>query len=1318
VIDANQAGDANYNAATQVQQSFAVSKNNQTITFASTAPGGAVVAGPTYTVTATASSGLPVAFTIDASAASVCSITGSTVSFIGAGTCVIDANQAGDANYNAAPQAQQSFAVGKGNQTITFTSTAVGAAVGGPTYTVTATASSGLPVTFTIDASAASVCSITGSTVSFIGAGTCVIDANQPGNGNYNAAPQAQQSFAVAKGNQTISFTSTAPAGAQFNGSTYTVIATATSGLAVSFTIDASATSVCSISGSTVSFIGAGTCVIDANQAGDANWNAAAQAQQSFAVAKADQSITFTSTPPSPAFVNGGYTVVATASSGLAVTFSAGTPAVCTVSGATITFVGAGMCVIDADQSGNSNYNAAPQAQQTFVVNKNDQTITFTSTAPANAKVGGSTYTVSASATSGLAVTFTIDAASAGACTIAGSVVSFVHATTCIIDANQAGNAAYNSAPQVQQSFAIAKGDQTISITSTVPAFGSATAAGAPHTYTVTATTTSGLAIVVTIDGTSSAGACSVASPTVTFGANAGTCVIDIGQPGNADWNAAPSLQQSTVVEIPATAVDESHAVTGNVAIAAATSVLSNDSGTNIAIRSYGATGVEQNSIGTATSTAQGGTVTLVAAGTYNYDPPANFTGTDTFAYKIGNDLSATSTGTVTLNVSDRIMVVATAGVGAADCKPQSACLLATADGKTAVTAGKDLVFVESGSYNSATLSLLASQNLVGQKVSLTTALGDAGITLAPESVTAPITALVASTTPNLSNAGNIIALGGGNLVEYFNINPSSGGGIVGNNVTTGASVHDITITGTGGAGGVSLTGTSTGSTFAFSNLVISTASGTAFNAVGPGPAATTGGTVNITTGSIPNTLTSTTGTALNVANTTIGSSNLNFQSINAGTAASGPVNGIVLNNTGSNGGLTVTGTGSAASGGVIQKASGNGVELIGTKAPSLSWMTITNNTGSGIRGDLVNGGLALSNLSVTNNSTKTSNCATPSDTVNCQADIFLYNLLGTGNTISNSTVSGGFEDNLHIESDGSNVLGGLAISGSTIADNSSTTGNDGLQIISRVNAKMTVTANSNTFHGNRATSIMANAGDASSINATLTNNAIYNAGGANQGNIGIDVNGAVTSSLTFNVSGNTIGKNGATLAPLMNHGINVFFNSAVSGGSVTGNVSNNVIHNAGYGFAGFGIRLFPANGNSVWKVRVDGNTVDNVGQDYGIFVGAGEQSGTGADVVQAGVMNNNVSVLGVNGADPGALDAIRVQARVNGSMCARISGNTATPGSATGFFGIYTRQANAATYNLEGGTGGVAGSNPATSSIGTVGTINNVAAGFCNQIP
>ena len=138
------------------------------------------------------------ALTIDAASASVCSIAGGAVSFQGAGTCVIDANQAGDADWSAAPQVQQSFAVGKGSQTISFTSTApTDARVGGTPYAVAATATSGLPVVFSIDAGASAVCSISGGTVSFLGAGTCVIDADQPGDANWNAAPRVQQSFAV-----------------------------------------------------------------------------------------------------------------------------------------------------------------------------------------------------------------------------------------------------------------------------------------------------------------------------------------------------------------------------------------------------------------------------------------------------------------------------------------------------------------------------------------------------------------------------------------------------------------------------------------------------------------------------------------------------------------------------------------------------------------------------------------------------------------------------------------------------------------------------------------------------------------------------------------------------------------------------------------------------------------------------------------------------------------------------------------------------------------------------------------------------------------
>ena len=63
--------------------------------------------------------------------------------------------------------------------------------------------------------------------MSFQTPGSCVLDANQAGNGTYNAAPQVQQTFNVAKGAQTITFTSTAPAAASVGGATYTAAATA-----------------------------------------------------------------------------------------------------------------------------------------------------------------------------------------------------------------------------------------------------------------------------------------------------------------------------------------------------------------------------------------------------------------------------------------------------------------------------------------------------------------------------------------------------------------------------------------------------------------------------------------------------------------------------------------------------------------------------------------------------------------------------------------------------------------------------------------------------------------------------------------------------------------------------------------------------------------------------------------------------------------------------------------------------------------------------------------------------------------------------------
>jgi uncharacterized membrane protein YjjB (DUF3815 family) len=212
-------------------------------------------------------------------------VSGATVSLVGVGTCTIDANQAGNGSYLAAPQKQQLFTISKRSQTISFTSTPPGSAVvGGASYQVAATATSGLAVVFSAAPSSAGICTVSGSTVTLVGAGTCTINANQAGNGTYLAAAQVQQSFAIGRGSQTITITSTPPANPHPHSAPYTIVATSTSGLAVVFSLDPSSVGVCSLSGSTVSFDHPGTCTIYANQAGNASWLPAPQTQQSFRV--------------------------------------------------------------------------------------------------------------------------------------------------------------------------------------------------------------------------------------------------------------------------------------------------------------------------------------------------------------------------------------------------------------------------------------------------------------------------------------------------------------------------------------------------------------------------------------------------------------------------------------------------------------------------------------------------------------------------------------------------------------------------------------------------------------------------------------------------------------------------------------------------------------------------------------------------------------------------------------------------------------------------------------------------------------------------
>lgn len=171
-------------------------KRSQTITFTSTPPSNASVGG-SYTVSATASSGLAVAFA--STTQGVCTLSGRTVSFVAPGTCTVQASQGGDGTYNPAPSVVQSFSItaanSKQNQTISFTSAPPANAVVGGSYSMSATASSGLTVSFT--SITPSVCTLSGRTVTFVAAGTCTVRASQSGNGTYNPAADVTQSFTV-----------------------------------------------------------------------------------------------------------------------------------------------------------------------------------------------------------------------------------------------------------------------------------------------------------------------------------------------------------------------------------------------------------------------------------------------------------------------------------------------------------------------------------------------------------------------------------------------------------------------------------------------------------------------------------------------------------------------------------------------------------------------------------------------------------------------------------------------------------------------------------------------------------------------------------------------------------------------------------------------------------------------------------------------------------------------------------------------------------------------------------------------------------------
>ena len=464
---------------------------------------------------------------------------------------------------------------------------------------------------------------------------------------------------------------------------------------------------------------------------------------------------------------------------------------------------------------------------------------------------------------------------------------------------------------------------------------------------------------------------------------------------------------------------------------------------------------------------------------------------------------------------------------------------------------------------------------------------------------------------------------------------------------------------------------TNTGHTINFTSggLDIDTTSVTGFNAMG-------GGTINVTGAN--NDLTTTTGRAIEIVNTTIGTSGVTFRSISAGTGSNGPDRAIVLNNAGS-GGFTVTGTGNtAASGGTIQDISNRGVEIIATNNISLTNMTFidaptgadgttncnnTSNTAcrAAIHMDSGTTDVHLDNLSisaadqqaingndVTNftllNSTLT-NCGDEAQEENC---IYFRNVGGTV-TINNSDISFARRRPVYIHNTNRNI--NLTLDNTTIRDNQlifgtsteNTNGEDGLLLDINGGSTNSVNITNSNFLRIRTQAPQIVVRNSSSLNSTITNSTFdVGVGPFNIGR-GPELLAEGTAQLTFDISNNpTVNSNGGRAILV----------STAGTATMSGHIRNNTItgnNNAG------GAILVRTEDDSTGVVNVAGNNASNTSEIF--IVRASTRNGSGdldITIDNNTIVNSNVSIQA----------GISIETLNSNTMCANIINNNVTLGS------------------------------------------------------
>ena len=375
------------------------------------------------------------AFTFASSNTAVATISGTTVTIVGAGTATITATQATDANYNAG-SVSTTLTVAKATPTIGSMAT-INKTFGDANFALTIPTSNSTGL-FTFASSNTAVATITNNTVTIVGAGTITITATQATSANYLAG-SVTTTLTVAKANPTIG---TQPNITRAFGSSAITLVAPTSNSLGAFTYTISDASVATISGATLSPVGIGTATITATQAATANYNAGS-ITRTITVVKGTPTIgSFAAI--NKTFGDAAFTLTAPSSTSTgAFTYASSDASVATVSGSTVTIVGAGTANITATQAEDANYNTG-SVSAVLTVGKAARTLTLF--ADINKTTTDAPFTLTAPISSAGTGAITYSSSNSGVATVSGSTVTLVGIGTTTITATQAADANYLAA--------------------------------------------------------------------------------------------------------------------------------------------------------------------------------------------------------------------------------------------------------------------------------------------------------------------------------------------------------------------------------------------------------------------------------------------------------------------------------------------------------------------------------------------------------------------------------------------------------------------------------------------------------------------------------------------------------------------------------------------------------------------------------------------------------------------------------------------------------------------------------------------------------